>query len=502
MLTGANDYPDLSEGWELLLLNQFHDILPGSSIRQVYEDSREDFDRIREIGDGALKTAQNSLLDNLGLESDSVVFFNSLSWARNELAVIPWSEALADKSLANEGRPLPSQVVEEEGERRLLVYVPNVPSLGYRAFPLVKAPAAPASLLELSTDKLENDFYRISLNERGQITSLFDKANSREVIADGARGNVFQAFEDKPLAFDAWDIDIFYQEKGQEIGDLIEAEVEEQGPLRGVLRLRWRFLDSTITQRLTLYAHSPRLDFRTEVDWAEEQILLKVAFPTTVRSTKATYDIQFGNIERPTHWNTSWDWARFEVVGHKWADLSEGNYGLALLNDCKYGYDVKDNVMRLTLIKSSIRPDATADKGRHAFTYSLLPHAGTWREAEVVRQAYALNVPLRAAHAPLHEGKKQQDGGLLTYYAFAELNVDHVILETVKRAEDGDAWIVRVYETKQYRNNAVTLSFGQVIGKAACCNLIEEDEEPVTFEDNRLTFPIAPYQIRTFKVWF
>ena len=157
---------------------------------------------------------------------------------------------------------------------------------------------------------------------------------------------------------------------------VLEAVVEEQGPLRGTLRLVWRFGRSTICQRLRIYATLPRIDFITEADWHEERVLLKAAFPVNVRSTRATYEIQFGSLERPTHWNTSWDWARFEVSGHRWADLSEGNYGVALMNDCKYGYDIKDQVMRLTLIKSAIRPDPLADKGYHQFTYSLLPHAG------------------------------------------------------------------------------------------------------------------------------
>jgi alpha-mannosidase len=261
--------------------------------------------------------------------------------------------------------------------------------------------------------------------------------------------------------------------------------------------LQWRFYDSTITQWLTLYRHSPRIDFRTEVDWHEQQVLLKVAFPVNVRSNRATYEIQFGSIERPTHWNTSWDYARFEVVGHKWADFSEGNYGVSLLNDCKYGYDIKDNVMRLTLLKSAIRPDALADKGLHQFTYSLLPHAGGWQEAGVVQEAYNLNYPLHAREVPA-----QAEGTLPTRYAFAELDGDEVILETVKKAEADDAYIVRVYEWKQARHNAVNLRFARPIRRAIACNLVEEEERPVEHDAERITFAIAPYEIKTFKVWF
>ncbi len=349
----------------------------------------------------------------------------------------------------------------------------------------------------ITAEYLENRFYRIDLDEKGQITSLWDKTAGRPVLVEGARGNVFQAFEDRPMNFDAWDIDIYYQEKMREVAGLVEAAVEEEGPLRGVLRLRWKFYDSEITQRLTIYRDSRRIDFRTQVDWHEHQVLLKVAFPVDIRATRATYDIQFGNIERPTHWNTSWDSARFEVVGHKWVDLSEGNYGVSLLNDCKYGHDVKDNVMRLTLIKSGVHPDETADQGAHEFTYSLLPHSGDWRQSSVVQEAYDLNVPLRAARIDVNPG-----GNLPREFQFARVDAQNVILETVKKAEDEDAWIFRVYEYQQARNRKVDLEFGIPVQRAVECNLMETGERPVDHDNRRLTFDIRPYEIKTFKVWF
>ncbi len=273
--------------------------------------------------------------------------------------------------------------------------------------------------------------------------------------------------------------------------------MEETGPLRGVLRLRWQFRDSTITQRATIYADSPRIDFRTEADWHEQQVLLKVAFPIAVRTNKATDDIQWGNIERPTHWNTSWDWARFESVAHKWVDLSEGNYGVALLNDCKYGHDVHNNVVRLTLIKSAVRPDPQADQGFHQFTYSLLLHNGDWREGRVVQHAYELNYPLRAAQVPA-----QPKGRLPGCFAFAACDAEHVIIEMVKRAENDDAWIVRAYEHKQHRHSDVAIKFGALVARVAECDLLEEVIEEREVQDQQLRFAIAPYEIKTWKVWF
>ncbi|HEX2979033.1 MAG TPA: glycoside hydrolase family 38 C-terminal domain-containing protein [Anaerolineaceae bacterium] len=248
---------------------------------------------------------------------------------------------------------------------------------------------------------------------------------------------------------------------------------------------------------MLVYRDNPRIDFRTRVDWHEHQVLLKVAFPVAVRSTRATYEIQFGSVERPTHWNTSWDWARFEVPGHKWVDLSEGDYGVAILNDCKYGHDVKGNLMRLTLIKSGINPDPTADQGEHIFTYSLLPHAGDWRSAGVVEAAYELNYPLLAAALPAG-----QPGDLPENLAFAEVDARNVIVETLKQAEDGQGWIVRVYEAKQCRSSQVRLKFARPLTAAVECNLVEEEERPVEWDEQGIRFAIRPFEIKTFRVNF
>lgn len=492
-------YPhqELNAGWEKLLLQQFHDILPGTSIRQVYEDSREEFKEIRSIGLGALETATATLIKHIQREAESIIVFNPTSFNRSEPIIIDMEDERTKEFIVvdDRGEKVCSQVVEEDDKEKLLIEVRNVPAYGYKAFKLVKGQKQNEKTMTITPNHLENDFYKIRLNNQGQIISLYDKRAQREVLS--GTGNVFQAFEDKPMDFDAWDIDIYYQEKMKEIDHLIESKVVETGPIRGILFLKWAFSDSIIRQYITIYKNCPRIDFRTEVDWKEKQVLLKVAFPVKIRSTSATYDIQFGNIERPTHWNTSWDIARFEVPGHKWADLSEGNYGVSILNDCKYGFDIKENVIRLSLIKSPIHPDETADRHTHIFTYSLLPHKGTWRDAKTVEEAYSLNIPLIAkkVHA-------NPEGNLPPEYQLVKVDADHVLIETVKKAEDDDALVIRVFDYKQYRNSDVSLIFGSEIKKAVECNLIEEDEQPVLFEKKRVRFSIAPYEIKTFKVWF
>jgi alpha-mannosidase len=530
-----DEYPadELSRGWERILLNQFHDILPGSSIRDVYQDSAQDYDRIFSTGKQVFERSTRMILEQISAPSPSLVVFNSLSWPRGGLVEIPSGSCM----------DLPVQPVIVNGEQRLLVEVPPVPALGYAAAACTSSsgehslptggskktdggsqddrsgprPAAHLSEsalafpgltlldrsdairegLSVSTTLLENAYYSIRLNDRGQLVSLYDRSAGREVLSSGERGNVLQVFEDRPMNFDAWDIDIYYQEKMREVDNLVEAVVEESGPLRGVVRLCWRYGSSTITQRLTLYRSSPRIDFRTHVDWHERQVLLKAAFPVAVRSTRATYEIQFGSVERPTHWNTSWDYARFETPAHRWVDLSEGGYGVSLLNDCKYGHDIKENVMRLTLIKSAIDPDPTADQGEHTFTYSLLPHRGDWREGRVIEQAYDLNFPL-------HTGliQQAQKGSLPSQFSLAECQAGHVIIETVKQAEDGEGWIFRVYETQQRRASNVHLSFPVPLSLALECNLVEEDDRPIAFDESGLWFDILPFEIKTFKVWF
>ena len=264
--------------------------------------------------------------------------------------------------------------------------VQAVPALGYQALrpQSAKNQKVISSLQATRRSSGKRLLPAWSLNERGQLTRLLDKTAGREVLAEGARANVFQLFEDKPLQYDAWDIDAYYEQKSWELDNLVGCAVIEQGPLRAGLQLEWLYNKRTrVTQKLYIYAHSRRIDFVTKVDWQERQTLLKVAFPVAIHNGRATADIQFGNIERPTHRNTSWDKARFETCAHKWFDLSEGDYGVAVLNDCKYGYDVQANVMRQTLLKGAIYPDPHADLGQHVFTYSLLPHTGGWFEGGV-----------------------------------------------------------------------------------------------------------------------
>jgi alpha-mannosidase len=334
--------------------------------------------------------------------------------------------------------------------------------------------------------KLETPYYFVEWDESGQMSSLFDKEANRQVFVENQKGNILQIFEDKPLAHEAWDIDIFYQEKMEEIRDLKTFEVVENGELTFAIRAKWTYHHSEITQRIVFYHNDRRIDFETTVDWHEKRKLLKAAFPVDVRSTEATYDIQYGNVKRPTHWNTSWDMAKFETVGHQWADLSEPDYGVSLLNDSKYGYDIKENTMRITLLKAAIYPDPQADQGVHSFVYSLYPHMGEWRQAKTVEKAWDLNDPVFAV-----EGKWAIEE------SFLEMDTDHVWIDAIKPAYDGNGIIIRMHE---YEGRRGIVSLDILKGTTSW---VETDlmEQPIGKESTSpIQVEIKPYEIKTFRV--
>jgi alpha-mannosidase len=352
---------------------------------------------------------------------------------------------------------------------------------------------------------LENDYVRVELNEGGDITGIYDKSARREVLAPGAIGNQFQAFEDRPMNWDAWDVDIFYDDKMWTAEPATAVRVVEEGPLRGTIEVRRRILNSEYVQRISLAYNSPRLDFDTTITWQERHVLLKVAFPVNVLAPAATYEIQWGNVQRPTHRNTSWDWARFESCAQKWVDLSEGDYGVSLLNDCKYGHDIRDNVIRLSLLRSPTMPDPEADQGEQHFTYSLLPHTGTWNEL-TIGAAYALNDPLIVAD--LGQSRPVSGAGRAPSPAreaveattsLIGLDRPNLVVETVKQAEDGRGIIVRFYESQRRRGPA-TLKTGFPLAEAWRTNLLEENQEALEVNGDQITLSVRPYEIVTLRL--
>jgi alpha-mannosidase len=486
---------ELNSIWKTVLTNQFHDILPGTSLTEVYTTCDAEYadvlNRAAAVRDRAL-AALAAKIDTTG-EGAAVLVFNDLPWMRDD--VVRMQTKLpkgAFAVLSPEGLAVPHQIAADGA---LLFEARDLPPLGYAVYRIVSgADDASASELKVSAKGIENDYLRVKLDSHGRITSLFDKLEGREIVPKGQKANVLQLFRDQPGHWDAWDIDFNFMLKSWEPDAPVSVEVVEEGPVRAIVRVVRTTNKSTITQDITLYADGLRVDFDTHVDWQETWTLLKAAFPIDVRSTRATFEIQYGAIERPTHRNEPADAAKFEVPAQRWADLSEGDYGVSILNDCKYGYDALGNLLRISLLRSPTLPDGTADKGEHRFTYSVYPHTGDWR-AGTVQEALELNCPLLAVDVPSTKGK------LPAVSAFATVDAENLILDAVKKCEDSKSVIVRLYEAYGQRGRAM-IRFGQAPRKVVECDLMEENEVAVKHKGANVELYVKPYEIRTLKVTF
>ncbi|GFE64967.1 alpha-mannosidase [Litoreibacter roseus] len=466
----AGIQPNLTRAWQLLCLNQFHDILTGTSIPEVFDDARLDHAEIGEIAEGFAHDLSGRLVEP---GADAMTILNTAPLAADRLAVVT-----ADA-------PLPGQDTRDGR----LVYLPDLPAYSISDASTVAAQPPEGLSIKLTADGavMENALIRVEIDGNGQLARVYDKSADREVLAAGQRGNQLQSFEDRPICWDAWDIDPFFEERMEVIEGNTTLTIIETGPLRACLQINTTWRQSTIRQDIRLYAHSKRMDFVTAVDWHQSHILLKVAFPVSVSSSRATYDIQWGRIERSTARDSSFDYARFEVPAQKWADLSADGYGVALLNDCKYGYDTHKNMLRLSLIKSATMPDPTADQGSHMFTYSLLPHAGEALD-EVEAHAYDLNTPIRCV-----PGVPVQSG------PFVSSDDPSVIIETLKPADDGAGMVVRVFESAGQRCKTI-LRFAEPVTRARFCDLLEAEEQDATVDQGRVSLDLSPFQIVTLKV--
>ena len=479
-------YPaaELNKAWELVCLNQFHDIIPGSSITEVYSDSMKQYADIRTLA----LTARDEALAVIARKTQAnVLIANPTSFARQDLAFWEGKVSPRKRVLLADGTP----VLTQSTDAGTLIATGSLAPYSINSLTITDGDSTiPDTGLVVTTSLLENDYVRVELNDAGDITRIYDKQADREVLPEGAISGQFQAFEDRPLNWDAWDIDIFFDDKMWLAEPAESIQVIEQGPLRATLEIRRQVLNSSYVQRVSLAYNSPQIDFDTTIDWRERHVLLKAAFPVDVLSPVATYEIQWGNVQRPTHYNTSWDWARFETCAQKWVDLSEGNYGVSLLNDCKYGHDIHGNVIRISLLRAPTMPDPEADQGEHRFAYSLLPHQGSWNE-ETIAAAYALNDPLIVTGSDQLAGENTQQDVLAGLLA---IDAPNMVIETVKRAEDGDGVIVRLYESQRQRG-PVTLTTGYPLKAAWRTSLLEDNGEALTVDGNSLQLNVRPYEI-------
>ncbi|MGL5295708.1 MAG: alpha-mannosidase [Culicoidibacterales bacterium] len=492
MLHGKS-YPQakINKHWKTILLNQFHDILPGTSIQPVYEVTAEQYAEILADGREMLAEAIGYIGLNISTQVQTLLVTNTLSFVRDDIVEFDAPEGMEVFHLTDGETRIACQKTHKG---TYVAFVQSIPANGYKtlefAVGLIEAPITTVA----TTTQLENQYFAIALDDVAEMTSIFDKVAQREVLKPGQKGNQIQAFEDKPMFWDNWDIDMYYTEKMWPVTDVASIEIIEHGNVRSVLRIERKFVDSTIIQDVIIYANLPKIDFETYVDWKQSQVLLKAAFPVAVNTTKATYEIQYGNLERPTHKNTSWDQARFEVCAHKWADISEGDYGVSLLNESKYGHDIVDGNMRLTLLKSGTMPHPTTDQEEHFFTYSLHPHAHGWQDAQTVALAEMLNVPCQTQVLAA-----KQDGTLPQVFSLLSVDQSNILIEVIKKAEADDSIIVRMYENSN-KQTTTLLTSGYEIVEAYETDMLEQNEARLCAEASQVALTFKPFEIKTIRI--
>jgi alpha-mannosidase len=510
-------YPssDFDRGWKDLLFDDFHDIMPGSGIAVNYLDAKRSLEDVGRTGHAILDSSMGEIAAHINTLGPGipVAVFNSLSWPRDEVveAEVQLPRAAAAVEVVDAaGKVVPSQTLTMDSAThrvRLLLKV-SVPGLGYRTYyarGIAKQPAVPSEV-QASDNALENDVVRLKVDpQTGCMTSLFDKRSKTEALAvsetdtggptQSVCGNLLQTFRDKPKQWDAWNIDADFEKEHWDLDRADDVKVVERGPLRAILRVKNHFQNSTFVRDIVLNAGSARVDVNTMADWHEKHILLKVGVPSSAHNDIATFEIPYGSIERPTTRNTPAEKGKFEVPALQWADLSDTTHGISLLNDCKYGYDAKGNVLRLSLLRSPEWPDPHADEGRHEFTYSLYPHGGTWREALTVRRGYELNYPLLVRQLEKHEGQLKDE------YSFLEFQQDNVVLTAVKKAEEEDALILRFYEWAG-KETDVRLRLPAGALNASETDLMERPTAELSLRDGGTTIHVKPYEIKTLRIHF
>ncbi|MBS3764956.1 alpha-mannosidase, partial [Candidatus Bipolaricaulota bacterium] len=484
------EYPkdQLEDTWKSYLFNQFHDILPGSSIREVYVDAERDYEEVESISKELLNEAKNHILPT---EPDTQYFFvgNSLSWKTDRVVSTEVKGELGDDIYVEteDGAKLPGQISHDG---KAVFSATELPGLGGKTFKIKEGTSPAKNGIEVTSNKLENERIKVTLDERGEISSIFDKEAEREVVT--GRANQLVAYTDIPTEFEAWELEEDIYENSEPVPAPDRNRMLESGPVRGILEQKRSYGNSLINQRITIFRNSKRLDFKTEVDWHEEKVLLKSHFPVNVQAHEATYEVQFGHFNRATHENTTWDEARFEVPHQKWVDVSEYGFGAALLNNGKYGVNVDKSRIGLSLLRAPKWPDPEADMGHHEFAYSFLPHSGDFRQAGVIEEAYDFNIPTETT----------QVNRFMEVPPLIETSDRGVVVESIKLSQDSDRrLVVRLYEAWG-RNSKSRIDLGFQAEKVVTLNLIEDELEELDLSGGKLKYDFDPFEIVTLGVDF
>lgn len=484
-------YPakEFVEAWRNTCFNQFHDILDGTAIHGSYDYSKKLFDKAYSIGDAALKGALKTLADKVNTTGAGmpIIVFNPLSWQRTESISLPLPKNLVGREISvwdAKNHEMTSQIINGQ----LVFTAKDVPSVGYKTFYIRAKPSKIRQTALSQEPTIENEYFKVTVDKlSGTITNIYDKKTSRNVLPPNSKAALLQVLIEDPAGMSAWNIGNIKQ-----TFDLDKAEfVNVIAP--GVIRVKHKFNKSTFMQDIILRPGVPRIDFKMTADWFEQGTsktdgaMLKVAFPVNVKDGKAVFDIPFGSIERPSNGD--------EVPALKWIDLSGKDYGVSLLNDCKYGHDVKDNVMRLSLLRASDDPDPTPDQGRHEITYSLYPHAGDWRQANTPRRGFELNNPLIPIFAQRHPGNLPEE------HSFLSIEPPNLIVTALKKAEDSNDLILRFYECKGEPGTA-RINMGLKVRAALETDLAERPlhKPALALRGREVTIPFSKWEIKTLRL--
>lgn len=507
---GAVGYPQstINSAWEKILQNQFHDILPGSGTT----DQAKEAWVVGQTAIDSLNAIQSDAMAGIVSKIDTtvtgvpVVVFNTLSFGRMQAVETDVSFAAAPTTIRvlDNGVEIPSQILSTNGNTAHIVFIiDGLQPVGYKVVDVVPNTGnySGSTGLSIGANVIESNLFRVEINaSTGNVSRIYDKTNSREVLS--GEGNVLQVLEDTPGSFDAWNVDYDDMTRAplSTLGVNTGITIVENGPVKCTYRINKSYGSSSFSQYITLYPNINRVDVRMTANWHESHKMLKVAFPFNVSgATSVTYETAFGTQVRSNQRDTSFNKARFEVSAHKWADLSNGGYGVSLLNNCKYGYDTYLNTMRLSLLRSpqdgSMSSSAPfVDQGNHEFTYSIYPHTGDWKTANTVFKGYELNYPLRPFATSSHTGTLAKD------YSFFKVNQGNIIIAAIKKAEDSNDLIIRAYESQGIGGTAATFTLPGTISAITETNLLEEATVVPSYSGNTFSATFGPYDIRTFKV--
>jgi alpha-mannosidase len=507
---GCLGYPqaDINFAWEKILKNQFHDVLPGSGTADQVQEAWVDGQTAIDTLSGVIQEAMAAIAAQADTSGAGIPFvvFNPLSFDSLQpvQTTLTFEAAPASVRIYDDGTEIPSQVLNISGNSATIVCMATLPSIGFKVLHAIANTGnySGDTGLSLGANRMESDLFRLEINPlTGNISSIYDKANAREVLA-GGEGNVLQILSDNPKEYDAWNVD--YEDMTATPLALLNTPssigIVEQGPVKCTYRIAKSYGSSTFSQYITLYPGIERIDIRMTADWHEAHKMLKVAFPWNVGGAAfASYETAYGAVTRSNQRDTAFNKARFEVPAHRWADLSNNGYGVSLLNNCKYGYDTYLNTMRLSLLRAPKSPDPNCDMGAHEFTYSIYPHSGNWNAANIsntVYKAYELNYPNLSCQTTSH------DGNLGKTYSFIQVNQPNVILSVVKKAEDSGDFMIRMYESLGIAGTNATITLPGTISTIAETTLLEETISTPSYNGGTFSVTLGAYDIRSFKVSF